>query len=213
MNKISSPLFSIILIFFLFFQINLSAQDFDYNVLKDLQNNRTTTGTDINQFITKTSPYLSVGTPLIMFGVGLIEHNTDLRDKGLQVGVAVGATIVETYVLKKVFNRPRPFITHPDLMPISLETDASFPSGHTSAAFSLATSLSLNYPKWYVIAPSFIWAGATGYSRLYLGVHYPTDVLAGAVLGAGTSWLAYEINKKFLRKRSVISYQPSAVYW
>lgn len=211
MHKTSSLLFQTVFIFFLSFEINSSAQDFDYNVLKDLQNNRTKTGTDINQFITKTSPYLSVGTPLIMFGVGLIEHNTDLRDKGLQVGVAVGATIVETYVLKKFFNRPRPFITHSDLMPISLETDASFPSGHTSAAFSLATSLSLNYPKWYVIAPSFLWASATGYSRLYLGVHYPTDVLAGAVLGAGTSWLAYELNKK-LKKRSAISYQLS-VYW
>ena len=194
---------TVFLFFFIFsFQKELIAQDFDYSFIKDLQNHRTTAGINVNNFVTKTSPYLSVGTPLIMFGVGLLENNSDLRDKGLQTGIAVGATIVETYVLKKVFERPRPFVSHPDIVPYTFETDASFPSGHSSAAFSLATSLSLNYPKWYVIAPAFLWASATGYSRLYLGVHYPTDVFAGAVLGSGTSWLAFEINKKYFSKKS-----------
>ena len=208
-NSFSKIFFSFFVIFS--FQEKISAQDFDYSFLKDLQNHRTTAGVDINNFITKTSPYLSFGTPIIMFGVGLLEHNSDLRDKGLQTGIAVGATIVETYVLKKIIDRPRPFVTHPDIIPYAFETDASFPSGHTSAAFSLATSLSLNYPKWYVIAPAFLWASATGYSRLYLGVHYPTDVLAGAVLGAGTSWLAYRINKKYFSKKpNPISFNPAA---
>jgi undecaprenyl-diphosphatase len=64
----------------------------------------------------------------------------------------------------------------------------SFPSGHTSSSFSAVTALSRAYPKWYVIAPSFLWAASVGYSRMYLGVHYPTDVTAGAVLGVGTSF-------------------------
>ena len=201
-------IYFLIPIFLISYQKNLYSQNFDYDILKNIQDNRTSAGVDFNKFVTKTSPYLSVGTPLIMFGVGLLVHNSDLQDKGLQTGIAVGATIVETYALKKIFDRPRPFVTHPELMPITLEADASFPSGHTSAAFSLATSLSLNYPKWYIIAPSFLWASATGYSRMYMGVHYPTDVLAGAVLGAGTSWLAYEINKKLSsHKVSAISYQ------
>ncbi|ULT24063.1 phosphatase PAP2 family protein [Sphingobacterium sp. E70] len=45
--------------------------------------------------------------------------------------------------------------------------------------------MSRAYSKWYVVAPSLLWAGSVGYSRMYLGVHYPTDVLAGAVLGLG----------------------------
>jgi membrane-associated phospholipid phosphatase len=52
------------------------------------------------------------------------------------------------------------------------------------AAFALATSLSLSYPKCYIIVPSFAWASSVGYSRMDLGVHYPSDVLAGAIVGA-----------------------------
>jgi len=43
------------------------------------------------------------------------------------------------------------------------------------------------YSKWYVIAPSLLFAGSVGYSRMYLGVHYPTDVATGAALGTSTA--------------------------
>jgi len=71
----------------------------------------------------------------------------------------------------------------------------SFPSGHTSEAFSTATALSLKYPEWYIIAPAYLWAGSVGYSRMNLGVHYPTDVLAGALLGTGTAFLTLKVNE------------------
>ncbi|HEU4788615.1 MAG TPA: phosphatase PAP2 family protein, partial [Flavobacterium sp.] len=54
----------------------------------------------------------------------------------------------------------------------------------------------------YVIAPSFLWAGAVGYSRMYLGVHYPTDVLAGAIVGSGSAFLCYKLNKWINKKRA-----------
>jgi membrane-associated phospholipid phosphatase len=75
-------------------------------------------------------------------------------------------------------------------------TTASFPSGHTTHAFVLATSVSLVYPEWYIIAPSYIWAGAVGYSRMHLGVHYPSDVWAGALIGSGSAYLCHQINQK-----------------
>jgi membrane-associated phospholipid phosphatase len=71
----------------------------------------------------------------------------------------------------------------------------SFPSGHTSDAFALATSVTVAYPKWYIIAPAFTWATAVGYSRMHLGVHYPKDVIAGAIVGAGSAYLSCKINK------------------
>ena len=76
----------------------------------------------------------------------------------------------------------------------------SFPSGHTSSAFALATSLSIVYPKWYVIVPSYLWASSVGYSRMHLGVHYPSDVLAGALVGTGSAFLSHALNKCIHKK-------------
>ena len=106
--------------------------------------------------------------------------------------ISNAGSTVTTYLLnlaiKKLVKRPRPFITDVHLVPVYRPDEYSFPSGHTSSAFSAVTSLSRVYPKWYVIAPSFLWASAVGYSRMYLGVHYPTDVTSGAVLGVGTAF-------------------------
>jgi membrane-associated phospholipid phosphatase len=60
----------------------------------------------------------------------------------------------------------------------------------------LAGSLSLAYSKWYVILPSYLYASTVAYSRMDLGVHYPSDVVTGALIGTGTAYLTYNINKK-----------------
>ena len=86
-------------------------------------------------------------------------------------------------------------------MPYSSEQSLSFPSGHTSLAFTTATALSLKYPKWYIIAPSYLWASSVGYSRMNLGVHYPSDVVAGALLGAGSAYVTYIVNDWFWKKQ------------
>jgi undecaprenyl-diphosphatase len=98
--------------------------------------------------------------------------------------------------MKYTFDRDRPFITYPDITKKSGAGSPSFPSGHTSSAFALATSLSLTYPKWYVIASSYTWAGTVAFSRMDLGVHYPSDILAGALVGGGCAWLTHVVNKK-----------------
>ncbi|MDO9339524.1 MAG: phosphatase PAP2 family protein, partial [Bacteroidales bacterium] len=56
----------------------------------------------------------------------------------------------------------------------------------------------LAYPKWYIIVPSYTWASTVAYSRMDLGVHYPSDVLIGALVGAGSAYLTYKINQKLL---------------
>jgi membrane-associated phospholipid phosphatase len=101
--------------------------------------------------------------------------------------------------LKKIVNRPRPFVTYSDIFQKDSHVGPySFPSGHTSSAFALATSVSLCYPQWYIVAPMALWAITVGYSRMYLGVHYPSDVLVGALIGSGCAVLTHYINRKLI---------------
>ena len=85
--------------------------------------------------------------------------------------------------------------TAPVIQRLSSDFTPSFPSGHTTSAFCTATSLSLMYPKWYVIVPAYSWATMVGYSRMHLGMHYPLDVLAGAILGTGISLVSFKLQK------------------
>lgn len=190
---------------FLFHSLNiekLTAQNFDYQTLKNIESYRSEADTRFNRFISDADAPICIAAPILITSIGYLKKDKKLTEQGLEIGVAFAATVAETYILKYAVNRPRPYVTHPDLKPLSEERTRSFPSGHTSSAFSIATSLSLNYPKWYVIVPAYAWASATGYSRMYLGVHYPSDVFAGAVLGSGTAWLTHVINKKWQAKRA-----------
>ena len=125
-----------------------------------------------------------------------INHDKQLFKDAVYVGTSVAGTFVLTYGMKYLFDRERPYERYPHRVhPFSTESSPSFPSGHTATAFALATSLSIKYPKWYVIAPSAVWACSVGVSRMNEGVHYPTDVLAGAAIGAGCAVLNIYVNR------------------
>ncbi len=95
----------------------------------------------------------------------------------LGVGYAVG-----NVWLKELVMRPRPFVTHTDLTPLLDPGDRwSFPSGHALSSFAAATALFFFHKKTGLLA--YLLAVCITFSRLYASVHYPTDVLAGAVLG------------------------------
>lgn len=184
------------------FNPNLKAQNADIEILKSLNSSSPKVFRDYSVFISNSTILLSVGTPIAMGITGLVSKNDKLVKDAMYVGASVGLDAVLTYGLKKAFNRPRPYTTYPnDIVPYEHETSLSFPSGHSSLAFATATSLSLSNPKWYIIAPSYVWACSVGYSRMNLGVHYPSDVLAGAVLGAGSAYLTYKINQWYWKKK------------
>jgi membrane-associated phospholipid phosphatase len=157
-------------------------------------------------FLTNTSDFVAVGTPVALLAIGFIKDDAALKKDGFNAAVAVVGTYAVGYVLKKSIDRNRPYVTYPFLQNYKVENDSSFPSGSTAVAFSAATSLSLSYPKWYIIAPAAIYAAGVGYSRLHLGVHYPSDVVAGAILGAGSALVSRKLNKILVnefRKRKV----------
>jgi len=93
------------------------------------------------------------------------------------------------YVLKNGLKRDRPASALPNYQSFIIPSDQfSFPSGHTSGAFLTATLLCLYFPA---VAPvALLWAALVGASRVTLGVHFPTDTLAGAAMGSTLAWCA-----------------------
>lgn len=149
-----------------------------------------------NKVVSRTEPYVAVGVPVAMALAAWVRHDRELLKDALYVGSSVVGTFAVTYGLKYLCDRQRPYERYPDRVhPFSTEDSPSFPSGHTATAFALATSLSVKCPKWYVIAPSALWACSVGVSRMNEGVHYPTDVLAGAAIGVGCSLANVYINR------------------
>lgn len=160
------------------------------------------------KFASDSPTYISLGLPVGLFIGGKLSKNPEMVMNSYELLSSTILTSLLTTAMKYGFHRERPFETYPnDITKHSTGGSYSFPSGHTSMVFSTATSLSLMYPKWYIIAPSFAWASVVAYSRMYLGVHYPSDVLAGALLGCltsvGTHYLFNYIKKRKNEKEKV----------
>ncbi len=145
---------------------------------------------------------------LILLGAALIIRykNKEAENPLLRISVTCLIAMVLTFIignliLKNAIARIRPYDRIPDLILLAKKPhDFSFPSGHTSFSFSCATALLFTVPKEKRLPAVLlvILAALIGFSRLYLGVHYPTDVLAGAVLGCLCGKAAEKITGKFM---------------
>lgn len=174
----------------------------DLQVLNEMMENRHEDPVEFYQKISNTTNYISLLVPVTVLATGIARNEKITIQKGLYITESLAASSLITFGLKYTFKRQRPFKTEPFIVPASDGGSPSFPSGHTSEAFATATSLTMAYPKWYVAVPAYMWAASVGYSRMYLGVHYPSDVLAGAIVGAGSAWLMYKANKWLCKKKA-----------
>ena len=125
--------------------------------------------------------------PALWAGTALVGADFD---PALRLTASQALNLGITAALKRAINRPRPYVAVAGVTARDRRHQGdeifdpfSFPSGHTSSAFVIATSLSLSYPEWYVIAPAAVWATTMGVSRVWHGVHYPSDVAVGAAVG------------------------------
>ncbi len=106
-----------------------------------------------------------------------------------------------TELIRLAFERPRPFIAHSWVVKLVNRSEYydSFPSGHATFFFALATAVYLNDKKlglWF-----FAGAVLMGVARIYAGVHWPSDIVGGALIGVAAGWLADVLVKRWWRRR------------
>lgn len=116
-----------------------------------------------------------------------------MREKKIGIykflGLLVSLALIDSFcsqIIKKIVARPRPFATFVEIMQKSPASGYSFVSNHAANMFGFAMYMSFFYPRWRGIW--WIIAAIVGYSRIYNGVHYLTDVLCGALIGCLISY-------------------------
>ncbi len=130
--------------------------------------------------------------------------------------ISLAFAFASSEIVKEITMRPRPFAVLPD---VNLLVDAphsyAFPSGHATSAFAAASGTMLAARRLLGRVPAWGWAmlalaTAISYSRLYVGVHWPTDVAAGTFLGLASGWAGARLALRRWRKPTIESLEPKA---
>ena len=149
------------------------------------------------------------GEELVVAGVIAVIYICFNKEFGERAIVTVLSASCITTAVKSGVRRLRPYaagnVTKADnFLTADLDADMSFPSGHATASSGFFAALSIRFRKAYIIAPSAVIVFLIVLSRLYLGVHYPSDVLAGLVVGIGMAFLWALVYKGFYKARLYI---------
>lgn len=143
-----------------------------------------------------------LGTVWLLLSLLLVLHRRT-RPAGISLLVALfAANLLGNFIIKPLVERPRPFWLSPpaDLLPAALrETSFSFPSGHTISSFAAACAL-ITHSR-HLGIPALLLACLIAFSRLYLYVHFPSDVLAGMILGILTGVTSGKLTQKVTHKK------------
>lgn len=142
--------------------------------------------------------------PATIIGIwsdGYFRKDKVMMRNGYKSAISIGLAAITSAGLKLAINRPRPARQYPqDIIPRTHAGPYSFPSGHSTSAFAMATALTLSYREWYVALPAYVYAGFVGYSRMRLGVHFPSDVLGGMLIGIGSGFLVWKLDAVLNKK-------------
>ena len=121
------------------------------------------------------------------------------RAGALSLAAMLAGMVCTNLILKPLVDRDRPWLVVEGLIHLVAEDDPhSFPSGHTCAAFAAASVWWRTLPKRWMGWTAVVLAALMGFSRLYVGVHFPSDVLVGMCVGLGCGWAVW---RGYLRVR------------
>lgn len=214
-------LLTIILSLFLSFQISTAQEvvsqksfkdtlNFDESLFLKINSSRAKALDFIIPILDKTVFPTAITLPIVSFAISKASDNSYNENSAVLLGFSELTSATVTFTLKNIVKRNRPFVKfknsyyNKDNSPTD---EFSFPSGHSSLSFSIATLLTLRYlDKPLLITASYLYAATIAYGRVYLGVHYPSDVLSGALIGSLSSVLIYSLRKEIITmKNSVLN--------
>jgi membrane-associated phospholipid phosphatase len=142
--------------------------------------------------VQKTWPFLYVFLPVLLTYFAVKKNWKAIKVMVLTTVVVVFANNLNHLLVKRYFNRERPSQA---ILRIEKPKSPSFPSGHAVSSFTIAMFLALVYRRYRYFFLSL--AALTAFSRVYLGVHYPSDVVAGAIFGSCIAYAFYTLMQKF----------------
>ncbi len=149
---------------------------------------------------------VGIGTPIGMYVAARINKNHYDESSAVLLALSEVTNDIFTQVLKYSIQRNRPYRTLNNVKftdTSKVRGTYSFPSGHSSGAFALATSLTLRYPdKPVLVAGLYTYALTVALGRMYWGVHYPSDVFTGMLVGAGSAALIYSLRKPIIKGKN-----------
>jgi membrane-associated phospholipid phosphatase len=181
--------------------------NFDVKLFRSINNNRSKFKDAVIPIFDRSAPPITLFMPLGMMVYSRLKKNYYDENSGYLLGGSEFLSLVLTYGLKSYFKRPRPYVALDHVYSkFATATDPySFPSGHGSVSFTMAVMLNLRYPNYpQVYVPVYLYSLIVSYGRPYLGMHYPTDLLGGALIGAGSSALIYSLRSHLFKIKNKI---------
>jgi undecaprenyl-diphosphatase len=175
---------------------------FDIKILEWINHNRIKGLDQYLIFVTNTAYLTAALITIFIIAFAFFKKSRELKIRGWQLLFAFILNSVVITILKHLVNRVRPFKVDKLIEKLSAGGSPSFPSGHTADAFLIAISLTLLFSKhkWW-LALVWIWAIVVAYSRMALGVHYPSDVLGSMVIGGLIAAIVNSFFKKNYRQK------------
>ncbi|HYF01744.1 MAG TPA: phosphatase PAP2 family protein [Patescibacteria group bacterium] len=143
---------------------------------------------------------VTLGAPVVFLAYGNILNDRKLTETSALILASEAATYGFVALVKHFTDRQRPYIAYPDCIITRAEDPfKSFPSGHAAGSACILTMVSLQYPKWYVVVPSIAFVAATNFSRMHLGLHYPSDVTVGTLIGSTFAYVIWRYQDVLLK--------------
>ncbi len=178
-------------LFFLLTHFFKMLQQIDISVLHFINHNRITFFDHFFIFITDIATLITYSTAVLLLLTAYARRNFLFKRKSWLLLIALTLNSAIADIVKSVVQRPRPFTTYPFIHNMVAVHTSSFPSGHTAEVFMLAISVSILFPKHTLaLILAWLWAVTIAYSRMDLGVHYPSDIL-GSILISGIIAFAF----------------------